>query len=105
MRQVVTRIEETTAGDFSLKRYFQQLRVLAQLRRLHIQIDKIMDSIANYIDEEKDVLYVRGQRKTKNKIVINLLTNTTITVSQIAKNAEVSVDFVLKIKAILDEKK
>ncbi|WP_460954792.1 hypothetical protein [Spirosoma litoris] len=32
VRQVIDRIDETAQGDFALKRYFQQLRILAQLR-------------------------------------------------------------------------
>jgi hypothetical protein len=32
IKHIIERIEETTEGDFSLKRYFNQLRVLAQLR-------------------------------------------------------------------------
>ena len=109
VQQVVARIEETTQGDFSLKRYFQQLRVLSQLRSLETQIDKVMDSLANYIDEERDVLFVRGHRKAKEagdrKFINYLLKNTNMTVQQIAANAEVSVDFVLKIKAALSATK
>ena len=108
VRQVINRIDETAQGDFSLKRYFQQLRILAQLRNLELQIDKTMDSIANYINEERDVLYVRGHRKakeaTERKIVLNLLKNTEMTIQQIADNAEVSVDFVLAVKAGLSGK-
>lgn len=105
VQQVVSRIEETTQGDFSLKRYFQQLRVLAQLRNLQAQIDRTMDSIAEYINEEKDVLYVRGERKAKGKFVTYLLKNTTQTIQQIAETAEVSVDFVLELKRNLAEVK
>ncbi len=34
LKQILVRIKETTKGEFSLKRYFNQLRVLAQLRNL-----------------------------------------------------------------------
>ncbi|WP_273210725.1 hypothetical protein [Runella zeae] len=34
LKQILVRIKETTTGEFSLKRYFNQLRVLAQLRNL-----------------------------------------------------------------------
>ena len=37
LRQILVRIKETTKGDFSLSRYFNQLRVLAQLRNLEPQ--------------------------------------------------------------------
>ncbi|WP_435353492.1 hypothetical protein [Emticicia sp. SJ17W-69] len=32
IKQIIHRIEETAEGGFSLKRYFNQLRILAQLR-------------------------------------------------------------------------
>lgn len=34
LQQIIRRVEETTEGDLALKRYFSQLRVLAQLRNL-----------------------------------------------------------------------
>lgn len=34
LKQILIRIKETSKGDFSLNRYFNQLRVLAQLRKL-----------------------------------------------------------------------
>jgi hypothetical protein len=109
VRQVIDRIEATTQGDFSLKRYFQQLRVLAQLRSLETQIDKTMDSIAEYINEEKDVLYIRGERKGiskgNRKFVTYLLENTSQTVEQIARTADVSVAFVLELQSELSGKK
>lgn len=105
VRQVIDRIDKTAQGDFSLKRYFQQLRVLAQLRNLQTQIDKTMDSIAEYIDEERDVLYIRGERKGisegNRKFVTYLLKNTSKTVEQIAETADVSISFVLELQAEL----
>lgn len=107
--EVIRRIDETAQGDFSLKRYFQQLRVLAQLRNLETQIDKTMDSIAEYINEEKDVLYIRGQRKAreeenrareteKQQLVERLLTRGKLTILEIAEDCGVSTDFVLDIQ-------
>jgi hypothetical protein len=37
LKQILVRVKETTKGDFSLDRYFNQLRVLAQLRNLEPQ--------------------------------------------------------------------
>ena len=37
IKQIISRVKETTSGDFSLNRYFNQLRVLAQLRNLEPQ--------------------------------------------------------------------
>lgn len=67
-----------------------------------------MDSLANFIDEERDVLYIRGQRKgkqaTEREIVTNMLTNSDLTAEQITNLTKVSTDFVLKLKAELSNK-
>lgn len=60
LRQILTRIEETSGSSFALQRHFNQLRVLAQLRNLGVKLKEVMDSIAKYINEEKDALYLRG---------------------------------------------
>lgn len=94
LKQILVRVKETTKGDFSLKRYFNQLRVLAQLRNLELNLKNAMDSIAEYIKEERDVLYLRGQERTEERIVKNLLSKMSLTFEQIADVAGVTVDFV-----------
>ncbi len=98
LTQILHRIEETSETDFSLKRYFNQLRVLAQLRNLDYKLKNVMDSIAKYFKEERDVLYLRGQEKEQIKFVTNLLTQTDFDVEKIASIASVSVDFVKNIQ-------
>lgn len=94
LKQILVRIKETTKGDFLLNRYFNQLRVLAQLRNLELNLKNAMDSIAEYIKEERDVLYLRGQERTEERIVKNLLSKMSLTFEQIADVAGVTVDFV-----------
>lgn len=94
LKQILVRVKETTKGDFSLMRYFNQLRVLAQLRNLELNLKNAMDSIAEYIKEERDVLYLRGQERTEERIVKNLLSKMSLTFEQIADVAGVTVDFV-----------
>jgi predicted transposase YdaD len=61
-----------------------------------------MESIAKYISEERDVLYLRGKDKARQeeqtKFVSNLLSKLELTIEQIADIAGVSVDFVKDIK-------
>jgi predicted transposase YdaD len=64
-----------------------------------------MDSIANLISEERDVLYIRGQEKEQIKFVTNLLEKLDLTIEQIADIAGVSVDFVKAVKMKLADKK
>ncbi|RDB03506.1 hypothetical protein [Runella aurantiaca] len=109
IKRIIYRIEETTEGDFSLKRYFQQLRILAQLRNLELQLKTAMESIAKYISEERDVLYLRGKDKARQeeqtKFVSNLLNKLELSIEQIADIAGVSVDFVKAIKQKLSSEK
>ena len=68
-----------------------------------------MDSIANYISEEKDILYRRGELKgmekgrqeEKEMLVKNLLLNTDFTVSKIAGLTNVAESFVKKVRKAL----
>ncbi len=97
LKQIIYRIKETTEGSFSLSRYFNQLRVLAQLRNLDLKLEIAMESIAKYINEERDVLYLRGQKKEQIKFVENLLRKLNLTFDQVADIAGVSVEFVKKV--------
>jgi len=94
LKQILFRVKETTKGDFSLNRYFNQLRILAQLRNLVPNLKNAMDSIAEYVKEEKDVLYLRGQENEKTKFVAYLIREGNKTFEQIADIAETTVDFV-----------
>ena len=103
IQQILVRVKETSSGDFSLQRYFNQLRVLAQLRNLDINLKNAMNSIAEYFTEERDVLFLRdlekGMEKGQEKFVKNLLTESDFTTEKIAKIAGVTTDFVLSIQS------
>jgi hypothetical protein len=96
---IVQRVVETSESEFAMKRYFIQLRILAQLRNLTVEIEKNMESISTFFDEEKDIFVIRAKRK----FVHNLLTKTEHPIEQIADIAGVSLDFVLEIKKKLSE--
>lgn len=98
LKQIIQRIEETSGGDFSFKKHFNQLRVLAQLRNLGIKLKATMDSILPFISPEKDVLYLIGQERAEERIVRGLLTKSALSVGQIADAAEVSVEFVEQVR-------
>lgn len=106
IKQIIQRIEETTEGDFSLKRHFNQLRILAQLRNLEQKLKEIiMDSIAKYIDEKRDVAYLIGQEKAEERFVKNLLAKMSLTTEQIADIVGVSIEFVKSVKQKLSADK
>lgn len=64
-----------------------------------------MDSIANLISGERDVLYIRGQEKEQTKFVTNLLSQTDFDLEKIANLANVTVEFVKDLKDKLSDKK
>lgn len=106
LRRILHRIEETSDTTFTLQRHFNQLRILAQLRNLGIQLKEAMDSIAQYINEEKDALYLRGLDKGKAKgeekanirFIKSLLTKMSLTAEQVADIVGVSVEFVKQVE-------
>lgn len=108
LRQILVRVKETAKGDFSLNRYFNQLRVLAQLRNLELNLKNAMDSIAEYIKEERDVLFLRGldkgQQTEQMKVVTNLIQKLNLPFEQIADIAGVTVDFVKSVHRQLTAK-
>jgi hypothetical protein len=112
LKQIISRLEETTGEDLALKRYFKQLRILAQLRKLEQKLKIIvMDSIAKYIDEKKDVAFLVGldkgeakaRHEEKTKFVTFLLQEGSRVVDQIADIAGVTVDFVKSVQRQLSE--
>jgi hypothetical protein len=72
-----------------------------------------MDSIANYITKENDILYLVGEnvgilkgmekgiKKAKQTFVKNLLLNTNFTIAKIAALSDVTEAFVKKVKKSL----
>lgn len=111
LAQIVQRIEATATGDFQLKKYFKQLRVLAQLRKLEKNLKDItMDSISKFVSVEKDAAYLvgldkgaetgerRGVEKATERFVTNLLRKASLTIEQVADIAGVSVEFVENIQ-------
>jgi len=99
LKQIISRLEATTQSDLLLRKYFKQLRILAQLRKLEQNLkDIVMDSIAKYIDEERDVAFLVGQERAEERFVKNLLAKMSLTLEQIADIAGVSVEFVKQVK-------
>jgi hypothetical protein len=45
------------------------LRILAELRKLDLKIDEIMESIAKYLNEENDYFVVKAKRKMVEKLL------------------------------------
>ncbi|GAB2557286.1 RpnC/YadD family protein [Spirosoma areae] len=99
LHQIIQRVEETTRGDLALKRYFSQLRVLAQLRNLGQTLrDLAMDSITKFVSVEKDAAYMVAQEKEQIKFVTNLPSKTDFELEKVADIAGVSLEFVRSVQ-------
>ncbi|MEH6305239.1 hypothetical protein RYH73_06270 [Olivibacter sp. CPCC 100613] len=106
---ILKEIKSVSDGDLSESRYFNQLRVLVQLRKLENQLDIAMEAITKFFKEERDPLFrrgeVKGETKKSQEFVANLLTKFGFSVEAAAEAANVSTDFVQKVRADLAKKK
>jgi len=114
LRHIVQEVRQSASG-LELGRYFQQLRILAQLRNLDLNFNDAMGDTASYFSDDKDIMYILGRRKgqeegrekglkkgqmqSKEIFVRNLLHDTDFTIEKIARLADVSVGFVRKLRA------
>jgi hypothetical protein len=106
VKEIIEDIKFQTKGDFSESRYFKQLRIFVQLRsNLETQFEKAMEAVSKFFKEEKDFLYRKGEAKKSHDVVENLIVDFGFTDEQAAKAAEVTVDFVQKVRADLAKKK
>ena len=106
LEQIVGQVIVSSDGDLDRGKHINQLTILSELRNLGDEIDKIMDSIAPYFSEERTFLYKRGEikgidkgiEKGKRVLIKNLLLKTDFSIAMIAELAEVTEDFVKKVK-------
>ncbi|MFD2965733.1 MULTISPECIES: RpnC/YadD family protein [Olivibacter] len=102
---ILKEIKSVSDGDLSGSRYFNQLRVLVQLRKLENQFIEAMETITKFFKEERDPLFRRGEAKKSYEFIENLINQTTFDDVKIAQLAVVELDFVQKVRADLAKKK
>jgi predicted transposase YdaD len=106
VREIMEQVIATSDGDLIQKKYLNQLRILAQIRNLAPVNKMIMESLSKYFREDRDMFYIRGEQKGelrglekgKTEVVKNLLLETKFTIAKIASLANVTEDFVEKVK-------
>ncbi|MDJ1483614.1 hypothetical protein QNI16_24155 [Cytophagaceae bacterium YF14B1] len=64
---IVQRLNQTSTSKVERDRHLQQLRVLANLRKLTPFVEIMIESISQYIKEEDDFLFKKGQLKGKEE--------------------------------------
>jgi len=97
-------IRSVAGGDLTQSRYFNQLRVLVQLRKLEHQFDEAMETITKFFKEEKDPLFRRGEAKGEAKgelkertAIAREMKRDGISVDQIAKFTKLSAEEIQKL--------
>ena len=66
-QKIADRLKKLAKSDSNKEKYFTQLRVLSNIRKLQPIIDKIMANIYKLIDISEDPLYVKGIKEGEDK--------------------------------------
>ncbi len=100
LQNILKDVQAGAPGDFAESRYFEQLRILAQLRKLDIKFAEAMESITKFFKEEKDPFFRRGEAKGSLERAIAIATamkKDGIPVEQIAKFTKLSLEEIEKL--------
>jgi hypothetical protein len=110
LRKIVINLKNLVKHKRTLKKYINQLMMLARLRKIEALAIKITEEMPVHYDIETDALYLKGTEKgtergieqgkeAKNYIfVTNLLLDTDFDDAKIARLADVTLAFVQKVK-------
>jgi hypothetical protein len=102
INQIIRKLQKLSSDEATLKRYIQQLLVLSRLRNLDKETEKQVKDMPITYNVETDYLYNKGIEKGLEKrtrqMIIDMLSDPSMTVEKIASFARTSVDFVLNIK-------
>ena len=104
--EAVQRINALESGELKKKKYFKQLRIVANIRNLAPLIDKVMENITQYFVPERDPWFNKGFQQGEEKKEVALKREFTAlslispdhSVEKIARLLEVSVEYVEGIK-------
>jgi len=98
IKTIAAGVANSAKGDLERGRLKNQLRVLAQLRTLVSANINFMESVASFFKEENDIFFQLGREKEKMDWIKNLLLADRLPISEIAGLANVTEEFVQKIK-------
>ena len=104
LRNILKGVQAGAKGDFAENRYFEQLRILAQLRKLDVKFEEAMESITKFFKIENDPFFRKGEAIGEAKGELNKaiaiaveMKNEGITVEQIAKFTGLSIEEIAKL--------
>ncbi len=114
LRKIIANLKKLVKNKRVLKKYFNQLMMLSRLRKIEELTIKITEEMPIHIDIETDTLYLRGKeqgleqgleqgKEQKTYIFVrNLLLITEHSDETIALLADVTIEFVEKVKMSLE---
>jgi predicted transposase YdaD len=117
LRLIIENLKKLEKNKRVLKKYINQLMMISRLRKIEALTIKISEEMSINIDYETDTLYLRGAEKgiekgieegiaQKDKLIVkNLLLDTDFSNERIALLADVSIDYVQKMRLELAQKK
>ena len=102
LREIVLKLKTLVKNTRVVKKYINQLMMLARLRKIEALAIKITEEMPIHYDIETDALYLRGVEKGVEKkyytFVTNLLLNSDFDDAKIAMIADVTEAFVQIVK-------
>jgi len=72
LEQLLLDIESLDVGELTIGKYLTQLRVLLELRNFRKEILNNMALVGKIFEEEKDILYLRGEYKGEHKKALEI---------------------------------
>jgi len=100
LQNILKGVQADAQGDFAESRYFEQLRILAQLRKLDIKFAEAMESITKFFKEEKDPFFRKGEAKGRKEEAIAIageMKKDGIPADQITKFTKLSLEEIEKL--------
>ena len=105
VRNILTRIQNLIGNGLKLQKYARQLQILSMLRKLQPQTNKIIQDMAFTIDIRDDIYYRQGLSDATEKAIIKMLTDSDLTIEQIANFLSVTVEAVIELQTDFIRKK
>ena len=112
IKKILVEVKNFAGSDLAEDRYFNQLRMLIQLRNLEDQFNEAMETITKFFKEEKDPLFRKGEAKGREegreegklKEIENLIVKLGLSDEQAAEVAGVTVPYVANVRSALKQK-
>ena len=101
--RIIQKLKTVAPNEAALKKSLQQLVTLSRIRKLEQETEKQIEAMPITYDINTDYLYNKGIERGIERVVINLLERTSMTIEEIAHAAGISVDTVIQIRNSIEK--